>query len=380
MNPAIENVSGSLIRALHGRRKPTTINLGIGEPTLFPNVSYFEKATRWVAEHGCRYSTNIGDLDLREAIAKHYAYPGLDEPGNVCITSGSQEAVYIALRTLLDPACDEILLVEPAFSVYSKVAQVERIGLRRVSMPAETGFAMDADAILEAIGPNTRMIILCSPANPTGRVISKVEAKRLADGLSARPGAPIYLMHDEIYREVVYTDDVGELGMLYPHTIAINSLSKSNALTGLRLGWLIAPHDTMPELVKMHGWTTSCASTFAQRVAHEIFTARDLSGQRAWYAQQREGALAAAREFGLESLQPEGAFYLCLRIDDPDALGFAETLIDERDVVAIPAYIFGAAMAGWLRTSFVAPLDALREGYSRIAEHMKARGLTAAVR
>src|SRR5580704_8171372 len=219
MNPAIENVSGSLIRALHGRRKPTTINLGIGEPTLFPNVSYFEKATRWVAEHGCRYSTNIGDLDLREAIAKHYAYPGLDQPGNVCITSGSQEAVYIALRTLLDPACDEILLVEPAFSVYSKVAQVERIGLRRVSMPAETGFAMDADAILEAIEPNTRMIILCSPANPTGRVISKAEAKRLADGLSARPGAPIYLMHDEIYREVVYTDDVGELGQLYPHTI-----------------------------------------------------------------------------------------------------------------------------------------------------------------
>jgi aspartate/methionine/tyrosine aminotransferase len=378
MNPAIENSSGSLIRALHARCKPSTINLGLGEPTLAPDVTYFERATQWVAKHGCHYSTNIGDHDLREAIARHYAYPGLDDPGNVCIMTGSQEAVYVALRTLLDPARDELLVIEPAFPVYAKVAQVEGIPLRRVSLPADTGFAFDADAILEAIGPRTRMIVLCSPANPTGRVIPAAEARKLAAGLAARPGPPIYLMHDEIYRELVYTSDVGELGNLYPYTLAINSLSKSNALTGLRLGWLIAPREVMPQVVKMHGWVTSCASTFAQRVAFEIFAAKDLGGHREWYAAQRAGAIAAARAVGLEALEPDGAFYLCLRIGDPDGLGFAESLIDERDVVAVPAHIFGDVLRGWLRTSFVAPLDAIREGYARIAEHAESRGLVSA--
>src|ERR1700722_10752100 len=127
MNPAIAATTGSTIRALHGKRRPTSINLGLGEPTLMPNVAHFERATAWVAEHGCRYSTNIGDADLRTAIAAHYAYPELDHADNVCITTGSQEAVYVALRTLLDPAQDELLVVEPAFPVYAKIAQVEGI-------------------------------------------------------------------------------------------------------------------------------------------------------------------------------------------------------------------------------------------------------------
>ena len=324
MNPAIVNTGGSLIRALHGRRKHSSINLGIGEPTLMPNVEYFERATRWIAEHGCRYSTNIGDHDLREAIAAHYDYPHLNHADNVCIMAGSQEAVYVALRTLLDPAQDELLVVEPAFPVYAKIALMEGIPLRRVTSTAATNFAIDVDAILAAVGPDTRMIVVCSPSNPTGRVLSKADAKRLADGLLARPGAPVYVLHDEIYREIVFTDDAAEFGKVYPHTVAINSLSKSNALTGLRLGWVIAPNAGMQQMVKMHGWVTSCANTFSQRVAHEIFTANDLSGHRAWYANQKREALAAARDAGLEAIDPEGAFYLCLRVGDPDTLKFAE--------------------------------------------------------
>jgi aspartate/methionine/tyrosine aminotransferase len=375
MNPLVENMSGSLIRALHARRKPTSINLGIGEPTLRPDMAHFEAAMRWTEEHGCRYSTNIGDPDLREMIGAHYAYPGLDAAENVCIMTGSQESVYIAIKTLLDPAHDELLLVEPLFPVYAKCAQVEGVSVRRVTMDASRDFAFDADAILAAVGPHTRMIVICSPCNPTGTVITREQAQRLADGLIARHGRPIYVMHDEIYREIVYTDDAGELAKVYPHTIVVNSLSKSNALTGLRLGWIMAPSDVMPEIVKMRGWVTSCASTFAQRVAAEIFKANDLTGHRAWYARQREGALAAAAANGLRAIDPDGAFYLCVRVGDPDTLSFAETLIDQRDVVAVPGFIFAEALRGWLRTSFVGPLDALGEGYARIAEHAKARGM-----
>jgi aspartate/methionine/tyrosine aminotransferase len=377
MNPNVANVPGSLIRALHARRTPATIDLGLGEPTLMPDMRHFETATAWVAQHGCRYSSNLGHDDLRAAIAQHYGYPGLDQAANVCITTGSQEAVYVALKTLIDPAADELLLVEPAFPVYAKIAQIEGIALRRVVLDPANGCALEAEPILAALGPRTRMIVLCSPNNPTGRVISRGEARKLADALLARRGPPVYVLHDEIYRELSYTDDAGELGKLYPYTIAINSLSKSNALTGLRLGWMFAPSDVMPHVVKMHGWATSCASTFAQRVAYEIFAAGELATQRAWYVRQQAGALAAAREAGFALIEPEGAFYICLRVGAEDTLAFAETLIDDRDVIAIPGHIFGESLTGWLRTSFVGNLDVVREGYRRIAAHVASRLTTA---
>jgi aspartate/methionine/tyrosine aminotransferase len=293
MNPAIAAVTGSTIRALHAKRRPTSINLGIGEPTLRPNIAHFEAATRWIAENGCRYSTNIGDADLRAAIAAKYAYPTLAHADNVCITTGSQEAVYVTMRTLLDPAVDEVLVVEPAFPVYVKIAQIEGVRCARVAIDPQAIDAFDAETILAAVTPATRLIVICSPCNPTGRVITRATVKRIAGGLLARGGEPVYILHDEIYRELVYTDDVGEFGKVYPYTISINSLSKSNALTGLRIGWMMAPAEIMPQLVKMHGWLTSCASTYAMRVAMEIFRTDDLGSHLPWYAAQRTRVLEA---------------------------------------------------------------------------------------
>ena len=379
MNPAIEAVGGSLIRALNAKRRPTSINLGMGEPTLLADVAHFESATRWIAAHGCPYSTNIGDADLRAAIAAYYAYPGLDHPDNVCITTGSQEAVYVVMRTLLDPARDEVLIVDPAFPVYAKIAQVEGIPQRRLSLDPRAADAFDPERILAEVRPNTRMIVIGSPSNPTGRVISKASAGRLADGLLARGGPPVYVLHDEIYRELIYTHDAGEFGKVYPYTVVVNSLSKSNALTGLRMGWLIAPLATIPHIVKMHGWVTSCASTFAQRVGYEIFAARELTVSQPWYAAQRTGVLAIARELRLEYIEPEGAFYLCVNVGAQDTLAFAEALLAERDVVAIPGHIFSPLLRGWLRTSFVGPLPDVREGLSRIAAFASERRSPAAI-
>jgi len=374
MNKALEATGGSLIRALHARRRPTSINLGIGEPTLKPNMEHFTYASSWVAEHGCRYSTNIGDADLREAIAERYGYPGYGA-GNVCVTAGSQEAVYVALRAILDPAHDELLVVEPCFPVYVKIAQIEGIPTKRVSIDPHGADPFDPEAILAAVGPKTRLIVICSPNNPTGRVISKASAQRLADGLLARGGEPVYVLHDEIYRELTYVDDAAEFGKIYPYTIAINSLSKSNALTGLRLGWVFAPDAPMAQIVKMHGLVTSCANTFSQRVAFGIFSAGELGAHLPWYEKHRETVLAAVRETPLDYIEPDGAFYLCVRVGAEDTLAFAEALIEERDVVAVPAYIFGDALRGWLRTSFVGKPDDVREGIHRIASFAAERGL-----
>ncbi|MGH7706807.1 MAG: pyridoxal phosphate-dependent aminotransferase [Vulcanimicrobiaceae bacterium] len=369
MNPAIAAQPPSAIRALNARKRPSSIDLGLGEPTLAPTVAHFERATEWVRANGCRYSPNPGDPDLREAIARHYRYPELDRGANVCVTTGSQEAVYAAIKATLDPAHDELLLVEPAFPVYAKIAAVEGIALRRVGLSAAADFAFDPDAILAAIGPRTRMIVICSPCNPTGRVVPKAAVETIARELASRPGPPILVLHDEIYRELQFVDDVGNFGDVYPYTISVNSLSKSNALTGLRLGWAIAPSAAMPEIVKLHGWLTSCASTFAQRVALEIFAAGDLAVSRPWYRTQRNAAVAAAVDSGLHHVAPDGTFYLWLDTKAGDSVRFASELIEQRDVVAVPGTIFGddPALDGWLRASFVAPIDVVREGIARIA-------------
>ena len=141
-NPRVAAIEPSLIRAIAARRTPDSIDLGLGEPTLLPQQRFIDAAARWAAEHGLRYTVNAGDHALRERIAAHYAYPGMADARNVCITTGSQEAVYVAIKTLLDPATDELLVVEPAFPAYAKIAQLEGVACRHVQMRADDGFRL----------------------------------------------------------------------------------------------------------------------------------------------------------------------------------------------------------------------------------------------
>lgn len=370
MNPRIAAIAPSVIRQIAAKKTADSIDLGLGEPSLFPQQRFLEAATRWASEFGLKYTTNLGDLATREKIAAHYAYPGMDQARNVCLMTGSQEAVYCTIKAMLDPATDELLVVEPAFPAYAKMAQLEGIPSRSVAMREGDEFRYDVDAIVAAIGPKTRMIVIGSPANPTGRVLRAADAQRLADALAARSGEPVWLLHDEIYRELTYIEDPGYLAAVYPHTVVANSLSKSNALTGLRLGWVIAPDAALDAIAKTHAWVTSTASAFAQRVCYEIFSEPGaLTEQSAWYSTQREGVLAALAESGLTHLPIDGAFYACVRLPSGgNSLAAAERLVERDGVLAIPGSIFGATLEGWLRVSWVGSLDAFSEGLRRIAQ------------
>ncbi|MFN2459580.1 MAG: pyridoxal phosphate-dependent aminotransferase [Candidatus Velthaea sp.] len=369
MNPRLLGIEPSLIRVLHAKKTPDAIDLGLGEPTLLPQQRFLVAATRWASEFGTKYTVNAGDAATRAKIAAHYAYPGMSDARNVCMTTGSQEAVYVTIKTMLDPAADELLVAEPAFPAYVKMAQLEGIATRRVGMREAAGFRYDVDAIVAAIGPRTRLIAIGSPANPTGRVLRRDDARRLAQALQARPGPPVWVLHDEIYRELTYVDDAGYMAQVYPHTIVANSLSKSNAVTGMRIGWILAPAPEIDALVQTHAWVTSTASAFGQRVAFEIFSEPDALGeQAAWYRTQHAGALAALRTCGLQFIEPDGTFYACVRLrDGGDSVRAAHALVEERGVVAIPGRIFGETLEGWLRVSWVAKLDAFAEGLNRIA-------------
>jgi aspartate/methionine/tyrosine aminotransferase len=369
LNPRLAAIEPSLIRAIASKKRATSIDLGLGEPTLLPQQRFLEAATRIAAERGVKYTLNAGDLALRERIAARYAYPAMRDARNVCVTNGSQEGMYVAIKTLLDPGRDEVLVVEPAYPAYAKIAQLEGIAVRTLPMPAATGFAYDVDAIVAALSPATRLVVIGSPSNPTGRVLTRDAARGLAGALGARGGEPVWVLHDELYRELTYVDDAGSMGDVYPHTIAVNGLSKSNALTGMRIGWTIAPAPLCDEIVKVHAWLTSTASTFGQRVALAIFDEPGaLEEQAAWYRTQRAAVLDALRATPLGFVEPEGAFYVCVQPPGMrDSLAGALQLVERDDVVAIPGRTFGATLEGWLRLSWVAPIEAFREGVARIA-------------
>jgi aspartate/methionine/tyrosine aminotransferase len=336
---------------------------------LLPQQRFIDAAARWAAEHGVKYTVNAGDPALRERIAAHYAYPGMTDARNVCVTTGSQEAMYVAIKSLLDPAGDELLIVDPAFPAYAKMAQLEGVASRRVHLRAEDDFAYDADAILDAVDRATRAIVIASPANPTGRVLRDAGARRLAEGLLARGGPPVWVLQDEIYRELTYVDDPGYVANYYPHTIVVNSISKSNALTGMRIGWLLARDGAIDALNKTHSYVTSTASAFGQRVAYEIFGEPGaLTEQSAWYREQHARATAALDASGLRYVPVDGAFYACVQLPrGRDSLAAALELVENRGVVAIPGRIFGDSLEGWLRLSWVAPIDQFEEGLRRIA-------------
>jgi aspartate/methionine/tyrosine aminotransferase len=371
MNPRVLQISASLIREVSSKKKASSIDLGLGEPSLRPSLTHFEAAMRDVAERGIKYTPNAGDPALREAIARYYGYPGMDRAANVCVTVGSQEAMYVVLKTLLDPASEELLIVEPAFPSYQKMAAVEGIPARSVAMLDEEDFEFDAERIVAAIGERTRAIVICSPCNPTARVLSEESAEHLVQVLERRAGEPIWLIHDEIYREQTFVDDAAELARRYPRTIVTNSLSKSNALTGLRLGWILGESAVIEQAIKMHAWATSCADTFAQQVALHVFaTPGALQEHAAWYRERRHELLAALRESGLRFVIPEGTFYVCVALPQgTSSLAAANELIDRYDVVGIPGIAFGESMEGWLRLSWVGDPDRVRAGLTRIGTY-----------
>ena len=361
MNPRLADLQPSAIRAINARKRPGDIDLGLGEPTLQPALEPFQAALEWVREHGCPYSPNAGFPELRAAIAGRYGAPEAD----ACVTVGSEEALFLAIKTLVDPQRDEVLIPEPCYPAYPKLCALEGIRVRTVPM-ADDGFAPRADVVLDDVRPGTRLIILASPANPTGRIWPEAELRRLAAGLLQRLGEPVWVLADEVYRELWYTPEApASMATLYPYTVTTGSLSKCCAMTGLRLGWLVGPPVVIGKAITVHGLINTAAGTFGQRVALEMFAAPALlCTHRPLYVARREVLLAAVREHGLEAVPPDGAFYAMVRVRGRDA---ADRLLEEHRVVSVPGYAFGEAARDWLRISWVAPEDQLREGIKRIA-------------
>lgn len=353
MNPRLTTLEPSLIRELNARKKPGDIDLGLGEPVLAPEPAVLEAGLRWMQDNGCRYSPNLGFLEVREAVGQ---YLGLAAE-RVCLTNGSQQALYLALFTALDPERDEVLVVDPGYPAYAKIAQMLGLKVRSASLEGASGFAPAAETVLGALRPETRAVVLASPNNPTARIWPRAELERLQAGMQDR-----YLVFDEVYRELYYTEQPPARPQL-DRTLVIGGLSKCASLTGLRLGWLGAPAELMPLVLRAHQLMTTACSTYSQRVALELLQSGLMGAQRPQYLERRRNLLEALD--GLEAVEPEGAFYCMVKI--PGSTGSLEValqLLEQERVVTVPGVAFGAE--GWLRLSWAGDPEDVRYGLERL--------------
>ena len=361
----LRGIQKSVIRQVFDRARPGSINLGLGEPDLPTPDVIRRAAVRVISEEQNGYTAHSGLMALREKIAGDYPYLNNDA-SRVIITAGSQEALYLALLTLVDDG-DEVLLPDPGFVAYPTI--VRMAGGRPVyyRLPATSDFTFDAVEFKRALTPQTKVVVCISPSNPTGRVLSHTDLSSMGDALKDH-GA--YLISDEIYRELYYDRRPESASSFYGRTIIIGGLSKSMSMTGWRLGWIAGDEKIIASALVLHGYVTTCASTVSQKAGLAAWTgeAEQARAQfRKIFSERREHLLQLINsELKLRAVAPDGAFYTMVDVSEyGDSMKVADAFLEE-GVITVPGSAFGKESEGFLRVSFCAELDVLTEGVKRM--------------
>ena len=362
----LRGIQKSMIRQVFDRARPGSINLGLGEPDLATPEVIKDAAARVVAERKNGYTAQAGIPALRELIAADYPELGLTAD-QVVITAGSQEALYLALMTLVDEG-DEVLLPDPGFVAYPTIVQMAGGSPVYYQLPASNDFAFDAEEFRRRVTPRTRVVVCCSPSNPTGRTLTETDLHAIAEALK---GTGAYLLSDEIYRELYYTSKrPASASSFYERAIVIGGLSKSMSMTGWRLGWMAGDADVIRSALVLHGYVTTCASAVSQKTALAAWSPQAQVSRdeiRSTFSRRREHLLSLlSAELKRKAVAPDGAFYTMLDVRDRgSSMEVVEAFLDQ-GVITVPGGAFGLQSEGFVRVSFCADLDALSEGVARM--------------
>ncbi|MDQ3917048.1 MAG: aminotransferase class I/II-fold pyridoxal phosphate-dependent enzyme [Acidobacteriota bacterium] len=368
----LRGIQKSMIRQVFDRARPGSINLSLGEPDLPTPDVIRREAARVALEEQNGYTAHAGLLPLRERVAGEYRHLNL-APEQIIVTAGSQEALYLALMTLVDEG-DEVLIPDPGFVVYPTIVRMAGGVPKFYPMPAARGFGFDAEEFRRGLSPRTKAVVCISPSNPTGRVLTREELAALA---SALEGTGVYVLSDEIYRELYFTPErPASVSEFYKErAVVIGGLSKSMSMTGWRLGWMCGDADVVRSALVLHGYTTTCASTVSQKAALAAWTEEAAGARerhRRIFRERRDHLLnLLSAELRLRAVRPDGAFYAMVDVSGyGDSMTVAERLL-EHGVITVPGAAFGHEGEGYLRVSFCADLPAISEGVRRMKEALK---------
>ncbi|RLI71899.1 pyridoxal phosphate-dependent aminotransferase [Archaeoglobales archaeon] len=346
------------------------ISLGVGEPD-FPVPWRIREEMIYSLEKGyTSYTSNHGLPELREAIVEYYKKFGVESiPENIIITTGVSEGVDIALRAILD-AGDAVLIPEPTYVSYKPMAILA--DGEAISIPTIPTFKLNYELLSQyAKETNPKAIVLNYPNNPTGMSYTKKELEEIAD---AAIEYDMIVISDEIYAELSYKEkhiSIAALEGMAERSIVLNGFSKAFAMTGLRVGYTIAPSDITAAMLKIHQYSMLCAPITAQIGALEALKNEEdeMENIRAEYLRRRNFFVKRLKKV-LEIDMPDGAFYAFPNIKNTNLSSeeFAERLLMEKNVAVVPGNAFGECGEGYIRCAYATNMEKLREAADRIEE------------
>jgi len=365
----LQGVAPTLIRQIFERALPDSINFGLGEPDLPTPRFLREEAARVTLEEQNGYTNHAGLLPLREKIAEQYPHLNL-QPNQICVTVGSQEAMTAAFLAMVDDG-DEVLIPNPSFPAYENCVKISGGDPVYYRLPAEKDFAFDIEEFKSKITPKTKVAVVISPSNPTGKIFTPEDLRAIADVLK---DSGIYLISDEIYSDLYFTaEKPRSASEFYERTIIISGLSKSLSMTGWRVGWVASSQtDVVKAALTLHGFLTVCTSTISQKASLLGWTKEAEEAKReARKIYRRRGEFLIKllnNEIGLRGTSPEGAFYTMVDVRHlGDDLAVAEMFLQNR-VITVPGIAFGTEAKGFLRVSFCNTEERMTEGVRRMKE------------
>lgn len=355
------------------------ISLGVGEPDFVTPWNIREASILSLEQGYTSYTANAGLIELRNEISgylKEVTSIDYDPKSELLVTVGASQALDIALRAIVNPG-DEVIVIEPSFVSYASLVSLAGGVPVSVQTSGDMEFKLQPEELEKAITEKTKAIILCSPNNPTGTLLEKEELERLAEIIEKYD---LIVISDEIYAELtyddVYTSFVSIAGMA-ERTILISGFSKGFAMTGWRLGYVAAQPELLSAMLKIHQYSMMCAPTMAQFAAIEAMKngKEDVLHMKKSYRQRRNLFVAALNEIGLTCHVPGGAFYAFPSIKKTNLTSeeFAEQLLIEEKVAVVPGSVFGECGEGFIRCSYATSLEQLQEALKRMQRFVQRR-------
>lgn len=353
------------------------VSLTVGQPDFVTPWHIREAAIESLEKGKTYYTSNAGTPEVRCEIAKYLKrrfnldYDGKDE---IFVTVGGSEAIDVAIRALINPG-DEVIVPIPSFVCYEPIAKLAGAKVVTVATKLENKFKLTPEELKNAITPKTKLLVLPYPNNPTGAILTREELEALADVIR---DTDIAILSDEIYAELTYGKrhvSIAEIEGMRERTIIASGFSKAYAMTGWRLGYLCAPKPLIKQMLKIHQYAIMCAPTTSQFAALEALQNgdEDIEMMRAEYNRRRVVIYDGLRSMGIDSFEPEGAFYIYPNIA-PFGLSsdeFAERLLYEQKCAIVPGTAFGKCGEGFARISYAYSVKHINEALERIEAFVK---------
>ena len=353
------------------------VHLEVGEPDFDTPACVKAAACKALEDGHTHYTHSLGLFELREAISEYYSktYNVSVDPDQIVVTSGSSPAIFLVFSALLEKG-DQVIISDPHYACYPNFIKfVEGVPVT-IPVYEEDGFQYRPEAIRQKMSDKTKALFINSPSNPTGNLLSESRMREIA-AMVEKPHSP-YIVSDEIYHGLVYEGKEHSILEFTDHAFVMNGFSKAFAMTGLRLGYVIAPQEFVRAMQKIHQNFFISANALIQRagIAALRQAADDVARMQKIYNERRQFMIRRLKELGFGiTVEPTGAFYVFANAGhiSKDSYKLAFDILEKAHVGVAPGIDFGQNGEGYLRFSYANSLENIEEGMDRLQKYLEAR-------